>query len=196
MTRLVLLIIAVSIFPGCTSMTSMVMNRDDGDNFSRNSQAPQKGIPITVAIPTHLKVRIEEEYYITKQGKHIYPTKPILSVETGFDYEDKIFMVDLKRPAVGTIQTDILIDPKSQYFSAIKGKVVDNTIREITDILGQFSVPLGIKTSGELNVTGLNKDLRTVAYARFDINSADFEQQLNQFLDHHINNCNTCDQCN
>ncbi len=196
MTRLLCLVTALILFSGCSSFTSMVMNRDDHDNFRRNSNVPQKGVPITVNVPTHLKVRIEEEYYITKSGKHLYPEKPIRSVETGLDYEEKIFMVDLKRPAVGTIQTDIQIDPKTQYFQAIKGKVVDNTIREITDILGQFNIQFATPTKGNVDTTSLNSDFRTVAYARFDINSPDFELQLDQFLDTHINNCNNCQNCN
>lgn len=196
MIRVLTVALFVSTLSGCASFTSMMMNRDDDDNFSRNSNLPQKGVPVTVKVPTHLKVRIEEEYYITKDGVQLFPEKPIRSVVTGLDYEGKVFMVDLKRPAVGTIQTDIQIDPNSQYFKAIKGKVVDNTIREITDILGQFNVQFAEKSSGGLEKVDLNTDYRTVAYGRFDINAVDFEQQLDQFFDTHINNCNNCQNCN
>jgi len=183
-------------------MTSSIMNRSDQDVFTKNSRKKQKGVPVTVAVPTHLKVQIQEEYFLRKNedtdNPHYMPQsvsvdRPILSVDYGFDYEDKIFMVDLKRPAVGTIQTDIQIDAETQYFKAIKGKVVDNTLREIGQILPQFNIALASPTSGKLGAESkLITDKRTVAFTRIDINAVDFEQQLEQFFDKHVNNCNDC----
>ena len=188
---------------GCASMTSSIMNRSDHDVFSKNSHKKQKGVPVTLSVPTHLKVQIQEEYFLRKNqdtaNPHYMPKpvsvdRPILSVDYGFDYEDKIFMVDLKRPAVGTIQTDIQIDPDTQYFRAIKGKVVDNTLREIAQILPQFNVAFATPTSGSIGdaESKLITAKRTVAFTRIDINAVDFEQQLTNFFDKHVNNCNDC----
>ena len=198
MIRSFIILLLLTVVSGCTSMTSSFLNRDDYDNFSRNSKHPAKGIPITLKVPTHLKVRIEEEYYIQKGASGLQrvltKTKPVISVETTFDYEEKIFTVDFKRPGAGTLQTDIKLDRDTQYFTQIHSKIVDNTIQEITKVVKQFSAPLGLKTSVGTNIADkLIIDRRTVAFGRFDINAPDFEQQLAGFFHTHINECNDCD---
>jgi hypothetical protein len=197
--RTSLILILLVTVSGCTSMTSTLLNRDDQDNFTRDGKIPAKGIPITLRVPTHLKVWIEEEYYIQKKkdgmdGLEVLQTgKPVISVVTSFDYEEKIFTVDFKRPGAGTLQTDIKIDKDSHYFTQIHSKIVDNTLQEITKVVKQFSAPLGIKTSvGATIKDNLIVDTRTVAFTRLDINACDFEQQLMSFFNQHINDCNSC----
>ena len=200
--RSILVLTLLVVSTGCTSMTSTLLNRDDCDNFTRNGgKHPEKGIPITLRVPTHLKVWIDEEYYLQKTKaedgkiplKALNTGKPVISVVTSFDYEEKLFTVDFKRPGAGTLKTDIQMDSEKQYFKQIHTKVVDNTIQEITKIVKQFSVPLGIKTSvGQSIEKNLIVDTRTVAFVRFDINAPDFEQQLMAFFDQHINSCNSC----
>lgn len=195
--RALLSVSLLVVVSGCSSMTSSMLNRDDYDFFWRNSKVPNKGIPVTVKVPTHLKVWIEEEYYIQNTATGLqpfYPDTPVISVATGFDFEEKMFTVDFKRPGAGTIQTDVELDAEAQYFKKIHGKVVDNTIREITDIVKQFKPAFATKTSefDEEIKKNLIFDTRTVAYGRFDINDPDFEQKLAMFFDRHITSCNCC----
>ncbi len=183
---------------GCTSMTTTLLNRQDDDSFTRNERCPNRGIPITVLVPTHVKIWIEEEYYIQNQGEKLAPLyldKPVLSVRTEYDYEEKLFTVDFKRPMSGTIQTDIKIDAQKQYFERIHGKVVDNTIRDITGIIQQFAPAFrkGKATAaGETLMANLIVAKRTVAFGRFDLNAPDYAARISQFLDAHINNCGYC----
>ena len=203
---------AISTF-GCNSISSTLVNRTDSDFFYGNSNGdpcrkcqtrPFKGVPITVRVPTHLDIAVKETVFLraTKDNEHISKVitpRPHLFVETQLIETDKVFTVDVKRPAAGTLDYSMTFGKKDdptddeQYFSEIKSTIVDKTINDINTSL-QGILPLLRKAPtakstaapGERNVFTEN---RIVAWKRFDLDAVDFELQITAFLEQQLNYC-------
>ncbi len=213
--KIALTLLAAAIM-GCTSISSTLVNRTDNDVFIGNSNGnpkdhcdarPYKGVPITVRVPTHLDVVIKEQIFLASTGgnapvrqktssRHLY-------VESAVVETDKVFTVDIKRPAAGVLNYTMTFGTNtngldnSQYFSALKSHIQDDTIKDVTTALKTLS-PLfakkasagGTATDGD---TQIILDSRTVAWKRFDIDACDFEQQVAAFVDRHLNCSNNCE---
>lgn len=106
----------------------------------------------------------------------------------------KIFLVDIKRPASGSLESTIDFNG-NQYFDKIAATSVDTTITDsaalVETIISKLPVA-GRPVDGEANPPALPETFTprttTVAYRRFDINSPCFEQDLGDFVDQHLNN--------
>ena len=197
---------------GCTSVKSTLINRTENDVFIGNSNGkpkktcaarPFNGIPITMRVPTHVDVVVKEKILMKSDGAHklvrVTMQKRHLFVETAIIETEKVFTVDIKRPAAGTLDYDMKFgdNENSQYFTNIDSKIVDKTIQDITEAIG--TVTKAIKTSaGEPQVEGRDLDVklipevRTVAWRRFDLDAFDLEPQIAEFINQHMNGCNTC----
>lgn len=144
---------------GCTSVKSTALNRTETDVFIGNSNGkprahcaarPFNGVPITLRVPTHLDVVIKEKIYL-KLGEEkgslsrLKADKRSLFVETQIIETDKVFTVDPKRPAAGQLDYTMKFGAdesgadggkdNSQYFSSIKSRIQDDTIKDITGAL-------------------------------------------------------------
>ena len=201
---------------GCTSVKSTLINRTETDVFIGNSNGepkakcaarPFNGVPITLRVPTHVDIAIKEKILMKSDGQNklsrLKMDKRHLFVDTEIIETEKVFTVDVKRPAAGTLNYDMTFgeNENDQYFSEINSKIVDKTIQDITSALGE--VTKAITTSSETSntddaisgrdaTTKIIPEVRTVAWRRFDLDACDFEEQVAHFVAQHMNNCNSC----
>ena len=200
---------------GCTSFTSTGLKRFDDNAYAglSNGRArkhgkarPYKGVPITLKVPTHVDVFIDETYFI--HMKHGSATElldgqtRILNVRTEVIKSDKVFMVDFKRPASGTLDLNLTFDEEEQYFKQIVSQLEDTTITDTAALVGSV-IGAAKKFAGESaevdvaalleNTPNVTSDIRTVAFQRFDLGSPTFEFDMECFVNKHLNDCHTCD---
>lgn len=224
MLRAILVLSGVSLVAtGCTSISSTLLNRTDNDVFVGNSNGepnahcgarPFKGVPITIRVPTHLDVAIKEKLYLRKNKDdklvRVYTRNRSLYVEPVVIETDKVFTVDPKRPAAGTLastiewNTDKTADggeDNSQYFASIVNNIKDETILDVTAALNTVlptlnTIAARTANDGQQTASTLKDELivesRTVAWKRFDLDSYCFEQEVADFVSQHMNCCNTC----
>lgn len=198
---------------GCTSISSTLLNRTESDELIGNSNGkngkhcetrPFKGVPITLRVPTHVDVAIQEKvrFRLGDGGlKRIDSSHRNLSVATDLIYTDKVFTVDVKRPAAGTSDYTMEFGTRnedgldnSQYFKSLENKIVDETIKDITGAIDTVFSALPSSTDDEPQERAVTyfHEWRTVAWKRFDIDELDFEDQVGAFVERHLNGCNSC----
>ncbi len=201
--------------PGCTSITSTMLNRTETDDFVGNSNGrpskhcqtrPYKGVPITLRVPTHVDVAILEKVRLVLNDDNLsvlQGDQRHLSVETNLIYTDKVFTVDVKRPAAGTSKYTMEFGGKTddsdnrQYFKQLENKIVDETIKDVTGAINTIfeAVPKS-KNGTEVKVGEPSlqfiDEVRTVAWKRFDVDEVDFESQVSAFVAQHLNDCHSC----
>jgi hypothetical protein len=209
MSRLAWLIALMSI-TGCQSISSTLLNRTDDDFFHGNSNGeptcgdqarPYKGVPITVRVPTHLDVVVKQTVWIGRdENKRLYqiPSEhPHVFLETKLIETDKVFTVDPKRPAAGTMKYTLdfgdrtSVADNSQYFKTIAYKITDQTINEVNASL-QTLLPLLQRSSTTAKKTGAGDTIddlivaeehTVIAWRRFDLDAFDFEAQVQCFVE-------------
>ncbi len=179
---------------GCTSIDSTMIERDEL-NTHWHKHRHLHGIPITLKVPTHVKVYVFEKHYlelVNVGGNYeVQPVDldvPIRDFSHEFLYTEKIFTVDFKRPAAGSynLRLDMTED---QYFAKIQHDVTDETIAKVTELLGKVLPDGGLFAAP---VSGPDKpdpkEIRSVvAVGVFEIDAPDFEHQIAAFLNCHIN---------
>lgn len=192
---------------GCVSYRSTIMSRTSDDRLHRNSSQCSRGIPVTLKIPTHMDVRIEEEYFITQAGdKTAIPqlSRSLRSVAMQKVYTPKVVTVDFVRPAAGTLaladgqEDGIKMDPEG-YFASIQAKIDDQTLTDITaqkdnlaKILGRGSIrsAKAVSAGGETIDAGDDSAWQSyktmIAYKRFDISEPGWEIAMQDFVDQYI----------
>ena len=210
-TRLALFILGViPTFTGCASFSSTPITRSDDNSFFGDSNGklkifnrarPFKGTPVKLKVQTHTDVWIDETYYLKNdngQWRELQLGTKLYSVRYENVMTDQIVIVDFKRPGSGTLDLTLEYDDK-QYIKSIHSKVVDTTLEDTASLVGTIVKTFATPTSAG-NANDKNRPVppeiiamtRTVAYLRVDINAADYEQQLEIFVDEHLNNCNAC----
>lgn len=205
---------------GCSSVKSTVLNRTQDDVFFGNSNGnpdgncaarPFNGVPITLRVPTHLDIAVKETILLRTFGSGdkmllVRLQTPIrqLSIEAKLVETDKVFTVDVKRPAAGTLDYTMEFGDKTgdldntQYFKQIKSHIVDKTVQDADKAL-QTVLPLLRKatpasagdTASDLAAQVIT-ETRTVAWKRFDLDTPDFEMEVGCFVEQHLNCCNNC----
>jgi len=200
---------------GCTSFTSTVLKRFDDNTYAGQSAGhnkilgqprPFKGIPITLKVPTHLDIYIKETYFV--QLDEISAKEPLagkvrlLDIQTEIIKSDKVFTVDFKRPAAGFLDLDMTFDQEEQYFSKIISQLQDDTITDTASLvatsiktisaIAASRTPLPDDLKKILKAQRIEQDTRVVAFQRFDIDSPSFEQDVECFVQLHLNGCNQC----
>ena len=200
--RIAILVLAASAW-GCSSIRSTLIHRNE-TNTGWEKERLLCGVPVTVKMPTHLKVTILEHHYLadTTPPNFVELDVPLRSVVTDLIHTDKIFTVDPKRPAAGTLNATMTFE--GQYPKTIDYKVVDKTIQDITTLIqtvakkGLLPAPQGIRTEGDVRLKGgsqfdnLTRVDSVAATAVFDLEAPDLELQVARFLTQHLNGCHTC----
>lgn len=158
-SRLMLLGLTILACVGCTTISSTMLNRTDGDSFYRNSKT--RGVPIRLKVDSHVDVFIEEQFLLRKvstsnsefnlvevdlPGRH-------LSVRTEIVQSDKVFTVDFKRPGAGTLEYEAKFND-DYYFSNINNQLEDNTIEKTADLAATVGSLFGISTTGDESEDG------------------------------------------
>ena len=194
MSRLLLLLAAV-VTLGCSSMRSTMLYRSES-NTHWEKERRLKGVPITVKVPTHMKVTVfENQYLLDKPGavQFVELDVPVRSVTTELIKTDKIFTIDPKTPGSGTAGVNMTF--KSQYPNSIAYRIEDDTLDAIASLLSKNKGAFGISTSEQ--DPGKFADLKpipaVVATTILELDAPDLELQLAEFLRTHLNGCHTCE---
>lgn len=212
-TRLILAYSIILALTGCQTFSSTMLNRLGDNSFIGNSNGyangtsqarPFKGIPITLKVPSHLDVYVEEVFYLQDPGdggsiRETLDDTRMLQVRTDLIRTKKVFTVDYKRPGSGTLNSTTNFSD-DQYFKKIDNSIDDTTITDSAALLNTaLKGVTGISTAADGPTTdqtgllsNLLRDKRVVAYKRFDINDPDFELQVEMFVNQHLNNCDHC----
>lgn len=180
---------------GCASVESTMVTRDETNQYWERHNC-LNGIPITLKVPTHLKIYVFHKHYIepSRQGEEIVGYE---SVDVGvvvrdfaqeFMYTDKIFVVDFKRPAAGSSNLKVKMTDQ-QYIDAIQHDITDNTINDVRGLIaaasgGTFEAVSEQTPGPKPRYTEIRS---LVAVGIFEIDSPDFEQKVRDFMTCHVN---------
>ncbi|MCA9065001.1 MAG: hypothetical protein KDA96_18150 [Planctomycetaceae bacterium] len=193
----VLLLAVLVVLPGCKSIKSTLLLRDEMNLGWQTIESD--GIPITLRVPTHLQVAIVDVQYAHRPGEKGWALlsdgdKPVttVSVSHHFIVTEKIFTVDPKRPAAGDIDFTIDLAEDKQYLSKVTSDITDRTIQETSmafeRIFAAFN-PGG--AGGDADNKGTTDNpLAPIESVRamqvFEIDDPCFEQNLSAFLNEHF----------
>ena len=185
---------------GCASFGTNFLHRTE-DNSAWQNEKHLRGVPVTLKVPTHVRIDVIEKSYLLRNAKSVQrknPAFPLRTVQYTPIETEKIFLVDLKRPGAGTIGATLKFDAQEQYFNSIKTDVTDETLSAISALVAQVA-PGGLIGS-PTNETGTPtafqqriKELNSVVASNvFEFDAPDFEQQVTAFLSEHLNCCHDC----
>jgi hypothetical protein len=185
---------------GCRSSVSTHVERGPlGYGWTTQKMA---GVPVTVKMPTHLRVEVIEQRYLTSDNCLVPDAqgRPLVGhrVQVTVQEKDQVFTVDSVRPAAGklTYQAEF----EDQYFKSLNTKVEDETIQKVTAAIGKFD-PTPLKQLGKgtakAQMTGgesakVQLVESTVAAAVFDLSDPEMECHLREFLREYTNACHEC----
>ena len=193
---------------GCSSFRTIAVDRLDNDMVIVNPNHPMKGVPVSLRVPSHLELCVIETTYWEKQdipgGKPtlgpLHTCRATRSITHDVKYTEKVFLVDPMRPAAGTQKHGFTFqsndsrntkDAGKGYLQKVEYKIDDQTITESANLLANsLGLINALQTSAnqaQPNKSGLVSTDRTVAFARFDINSPSYEQDVADFLDNNVN---------
>lgn len=209
------ILIAVStIVLGCNTISSTLLQRSE-DNCSWQRGPYSQGVPITLKVPTHIRVEVYEKQFIHNDGKEYKPVDldiKIRRVDSEIIKTEQIFTVDPKRPAAGSLTADVTL--QDQYLKTIAYNSNDRTIKDINEVLDTLTDAGGILAPPNPAKTNENKKKENqkeaeekreeefrdvieidslVAAKVFDLSDPNLEPSIKSFLDCHLNNCHSCE---
>lgn len=201
MSRLIITLAAgITALAGCKSIESTLLHRDESNLEWKKVKT--SGVPITLEVPTHLRIAIMDVKYahaiggvwsVLKDGKNAVNNT---HVEHGFIKTKKVFTVDLKRPAAGDADYQIDMAEGSQYIKKIEHDITDRTIEESSMAFERLFAAFNVKGAGgsalRLGPTDNPlEELKSVRAVRvFEIDDPNFENNVAAFLSEHFD-CET-----
>ncbi len=176
---------------GCVSMRSVMLHRNESNTaWEKTRHLP--GVPITLKVPTHLQISIVEKHFLTKAQdgyRRVELPVPVRRVQMDFQYTERIFTVDFKRPAAGTLDLKLRFKEDQQYFEQIEQRVIDQTIQDVAKLIGAIA-PRGVLAPA-VAASAVPADLveieSVVAVGWFELDDPTFEHQVSAFLHCHLN---------
>ena len=183
---------------GCKSSTSTMFTRGESNNGWCKFEKVA-GVPITIKIPTHLKVYVFEKHFLQedtfgaeKQIQLVDLPIVLRDFSHEFVYTEKVVMVDFKRPAAGAFNLEVDYT-EDQYIKKVQHDITDETIARVTEFVDK-ALPFGSPgTQGAVADEGKDvkkkiMEVRSVAaVGMFEVDAPDFELQVQEFLNCHIN---------
>ncbi len=179
---------------GCSSSRSTMLTRNEC-NTGWNKIAHLHGTPITLKVPTHLRVYVYEKHFleqvnvagVTRWQKVEMPAIYDFGSETL--YTDKIFTTDFIRPAAGAFNLDVDYTP-DQYVQKVQQDITDDTLKQVSDIVGKLPGLFTAKAAGKAD--GANpatlKEVKSVIAANvFEIEDPNFEINVSDFVNNYLN---------
>lgn len=185
-----------AITAGCQSSVSTMLTRNESNTAWDRHQC-LSGVPITLKVPTHVKVYIYDTYFLdtvdvggVHRVQRIKLKYPVRDYAQEFIYTEKIFTVDFKRPAAGTFNLKLEMT-QDQYISKVQHDVTDKTIEQVTALFSTLA-PKGLFAGAvSLDSASIDGQIGTIksvsAVGIFEIDAPDFEQQVTDFINHHLN---------
>ncbi len=190
---------------GCTSISSSVLSRTP-DNSGWMVHKKIKGVPVRLKVPTHMRVNIIEIKLLgvvtTSDGTptitSIAPLdRPLYRIDHEIIKTDKIFFVDMKRPAAGTIDASVKFNAEAEYPTEWNYKVKDETLLKSADLVKAiapniFAVPgsqsMGFGSGQVFDIKdGVREVESLVATDVFELDSPCFEAEVRGFIEAHLN---------
>ena len=126
---------------GCAAMRTTPVTRQDDDSFC--TQCPANGVPVTIKVPTHLKVKIYEQLYFKIDGNTISlqnkdDCKRNLKVATTPIKTDKVVFVDAKRPAAGQLSYNMEFNTDAQMITQYESYLFDRSLEDSANLIAQL----------------------------------------------------------
>lgn len=205
---------------GCSSLHTTFFRRHDDDTLCKENDVPIHGVPVMVKVPTHLELRVDETIHLIKEpGKTtvqvIGPAGTTLrSVDANLRVTEKMFVLDPKRPMSGTANYGFAFQSKPDgnsnaakdlargaaghgYLQGLKYKVDDQTLANVSTFLANIAPLLATPVARSEDapadpLKGVYTTRRTIAFGLFDLASPSFEDEVNAFLEEHVNRCSPC----
>ncbi|QDT96701.1 hypothetical protein [Gimesia aquarii] len=193
---------------GCGSIKTTAYDRLEDDTLIANPDKHLKGVPVTLKIPTHLKLTIEEKTFWYVEGSEltrVSSCRATRDVTPEVQYTEKIFLVDPVKPGAGSSEYGFTFKGGTDFsgsgqLDGLQYSITDTTITQSAQLLKDaigfvraFPKPAtGQKTGfggGNQNVNSLDviETTRVIAWSQFDINSEHFEEEVMGFLDTYLN---------
>lgn len=205
--RRTITLLALASCVGCTSVSSSVLTRDAyNENWACHEKI--RGMPVTLKVPTHMRVDIVElDFFGLEKGNRIgrlgLTDRPLYKVNHSIVRTDKVFFVDMDRPAAGTITSTIDMNPETQYPETWTYTAEDETLLQSAKLLKAIAPgllsPAGTPAS-QVNAfkdggNGVDIHLvvrqveNVVASRTFELDSPGFEAEVRGFINSYLN-CN------
>ena len=200
-TTVTLMVLVTAASIGCSSMQSTLLTRNES-NTNWCTIKHLKGVPITLKVPTHLRVYIYQKHFleqinvggVTKWQLVEMPAIHDFSSETL--YTDQIFTTDFKRPAAGAFNLDLDMT-EDQYVERVQQDITDETLEQIGALIEKLPglfVPApvpGAKQASDTDAGVTLKEIKSVVAAGlFEVDAPDFEIQVESFVRCHLNGRN------
>lgn len=195
-------VLATTIAVGCSSSRSTMLTRNEC-NTGWNKIAHLHGTPITLRVPTHLRVYVYEKHYlenvniagVSRWQRVELPCVRDFGSETL--YTDKIFTTDFIRPAAGAFNLKVNYTP-DQYIGNVQQDITDETLKQIGDLVSKIpalfvpQVP-GMNASDAPNQGGTElREIKSVVAANiFEIDDPNFESSVMEFVQTYLNHSQT-----
>lgn len=201
-SRIILALVVLVTISGCSSIRSTLLDRNES-NTGWCRVKHLKGVPITLKVPTHLRVYVYKKQFLEQvKVAGVSKWQPVTGMGEMYDfgsevlYTEEIFTTDFARPAAGmsNLKVDLASD---QYIQNFKQDITDNTLQQIGNLVDKIPTlftPLG---GGAVNATDVDKtgddvslkEIKSVVAAGvFEVNDPNFELQVQEFISRHLNN--------
>ncbi len=215
MVRLIWIATLSMVFSGCSSIRTQMWTRAEDEHLHPDHCHGLKGMPVMLKVPSHLEVTITETLYAahrnTKDGflEVVDLGRPDLNVSANLKYTEKMFLVDPVRVGAGeggygfgfgSVKDGAQFKNANEeaqsaghgYLSSMNYKADDQTIRTSATLLARvLSLERNPARATTASLTdgkfGLFPITRTVAFRRFDLGACDVDQEVQAFLDEHLN---------
>lgn len=183
---------------GCSTVRTTFMKADPCGNLIESTGRCEKGVPVVVKTPTHVKVQIwQKDFYNIGDGKtavHLQ-NATIRNVKIEKIETSKLVMLDPKRPISGIGQFEIKYDDFGNgSLAEVRYKSVDDTIKKIGELAATVAKSgLGFVDGGETKWRIIETDERLVAMRTFSIDACE-RGEVDAFVLQYIN-CNDESPC-
>lgn len=170
---------------GCASSSSTMLYQDLADLQWKRKHS--HGVPITLEVPTFVKLTIIEKKFLIKEGEFLKDNNVTIvahDVRQEILNTKKIFTVDLKRPGAGTWESEMAFE--GQYFKTIKHKGEDKTIEAIGTQVNELLKNVLPALTKTRPTSTTPSDLKTVenvvAMGVFKLDDPELEIMVTQFI--------------
>jgi len=188
---------------GCTSIRSTLFSYDGCEDCGRVKKH-LKGVPTTLAVPTHLLVTVTQVEWgkvdPTTGAVVLMPELKTQDVDIKPVVQPEIFTVDFKRPASGTLSYKLGFDKDRQYITSIENELEDTTIKDVAGLVAAVIKAVPAPARGFVRDATAGNPLvpfpNVVATELFAISEPDLQNRVQAFLAKYVNDCaEKCPPC-
>jgi len=196
------ILIGAGVLAGCTSSKSTMLTRDNLN--SEWVEHKVSGVPITLQVPTHLKLYVYDIHLLKTVSVGGVEDVEFMEQPRMRDFAsellttEKIVMVDFKRPAAGAFNLNVKF--KGQYLDQYQQDITEETIARVGEFFQRLAAagfqfaPTGIDAGATSTIRQKVAEVKSVAAVGiFELDAPDFELQVKEFLNTHLNCGAGCD---